>query len=115
MKTYKTHISGWVPVALAQRLSELAAEKGDTLSQLIADTLSVLAFGKPLDRVPASRGNNGNKDGKDEVAEALIRANMDKSSRELEELCKANGAGRGKDWCAKRKKQFATASKLRSE
>jgi hypothetical protein len=39
-----------------------------------------------------------NKDGKDEVAIALIRANPKLSVRKTVELLKENGIKRGKDW-----------------
>jgi hypothetical protein len=47
---------------------------------------------------PRRRGNVANKDGKDEVAVALIKANPKLSIRKMVELLKENGIKRGKDW-----------------
>jgi hypothetical protein len=47
---------------------------------------------------PRRRGNVANKDGKDEVAIALIKANPKLSVRKAVELLKENGIKRGKDW-----------------
>jgi hypothetical protein len=48
--------------------------------------------------MPRRRGNAANKDGKDEVAIALIKANPKLSVRKAVELLKENGIKRGKDW-----------------
>jgi hypothetical protein len=47
---------------------------------------------------PRHRGNKANKDGKDEAAIALIKANPRLSVRKTVELLKGNGIKRGKDW-----------------
>ena len=47
---------------------------------------------------PRRRGNVANKDGKDELAIALIKANPKLSIRKTVDLLKENGIKRGKDW-----------------
>jgi hypothetical protein len=47
------------------------------------------------------RGNKGNKDGKDDAAEAFIRANLSLSSRDTEQQLAALGITRSKSWIAK--------------
>lgn len=49
------------------------------------------------------RMNKGNKDGKDDVALALIKANMRLSNAKTSELLKENGIKRGQDWVRKKK------------
>lgn len=48
-------------------------------------------------------GFKANKDGKDEVADALIKANPDLSIRKLQELIKESGFSRGVEWIHKAK------------
>ena len=52
----------------------------------------------PATLTPRRRGNKANKDGNDEVAIALIKANPKLSVRKTVELLKENGIKRGKDW-----------------
>jgi hypothetical protein len=47
---------------------------------------------------PRHRGNKANKDGQDEAAIALIKANPKLSVRKTVELLKESGIRRGKDW-----------------
>lgn len=47
------------------------------------------------------KGNRGNKDGKDEAAEAVIRANPMLKIKELEEQLKVLGIKRGTTWIGK--------------
>ena len=49
----------------------------------------------------ASSVNRGNKDGMDEAAEAVIRANPKFKIKELEEQLKALGIKRGTTWISK--------------
>jgi len=44
------------------------------------------------------KGNKANKDGKDEAAEAVIRANATTPIRKLQELLAALGIKRGTTW-----------------
>lgn len=56
---------------------------------------------------PRRRGNVANKDGNDEVAIALIKANPQLSVRKTVELLKENGIKRGKDWVQSKRYEWA--------
>jgi hypothetical protein len=56
---------------------------------------------------PRRRGNVANKDGKDEVAIALIKANPKLSVRKSVELLKESGIKRGKDWIQTKRYELA--------
>ena len=52
-------------------------------------------------RLQTRRGNPGNKDGKDEAAEAVIRTHPKMSVRELEQHLAALDINRGRTWISK--------------
>jgi hypothetical protein len=58
-------------------------------------------------KLKTRRGNPGNKDGKDQAAEAVIRANPSMPVRELEEQLAGLGIDRRKTWIAKAKARIS--------
>lgn len=87
---YKTMLSVWVPISLVERLDEMARDRNLSRSQFVTAVLNQIAFGKPL--VTDSRAAHG------DAAREVIRANPDKTVRELMEMLSGMGIKRGKTW-----------------
>jgi len=59
---------------------------------------------------PRHRGNVANKDGKDNAAIELIKANMKLSNAKMAELLKGEGIKRGKDWVRAKRYELIQAN-----
>jgi AAA domain len=64
-------------------------------------------------RLQTRRGNPGNKDGKDQEAEAVIRANLSLSVRELEERLAGLDIKRGRTWVSKARARISVETVVR--
>jgi hypothetical protein len=92
---YKTIVAGWLPIPLVERLDERAREQRTSRSQLISDVLSMYVDGKPLEPIVRTFGN---RDGKNDEAEDIIREHAKCTVLELVDILKAAGCPRGKNW-----------------
>jgi len=97
---YRTIVSGWVPIPLAERLERIARERNVSRSQLIGDVLSMFADGKPIQPLPRRLGN---RDGKEETALSIIRDHVAESCTQLQERLAEAGIKRSVNWIGKKR------------
>ena len=109
---YKTTITSWVPVSLAERLNEIAFDQHTTRCHLIGDVLSRYVYGSPLG--PAVR-SAANRDGKADPAEAIIRANHTASIPALMKLMENAGCKHGKNWVSEHRRKLLAKGSTNTE
>jgi hypothetical protein len=97
---YRTIVSGWVPIPLAERLERIARERNVSRSSLIGDVLSMFADGKPIQPMPRRLGN---RDGKEEQSLQIIREHAGESCTKLVRRLADAGIKRGVNWIARKR------------
>jgi hypothetical protein len=97
---YRTIVSGWVPIPLAERLERIARERNVSRSQLIGDVLSMFADGKPIQPTPRKLGN---RDGKEEQSLQIIRQHAGESCTKLVQRLAEAGIKRSVNWIGKKR------------
>ena len=92
--SYTTLLGVDVPIELMTRLDEMARIQGTTRSDLVRGALAKFAGVE----IKPGNGHTGNRDGQNEKALVIIKANPDMSIRALVNVLKDSGIKRGKTW-----------------